>query len=309
MMCDINDDTPFEVKVNSDMPLITGEVCESGEDDRIFDMKNFIFRWTNRKKNKILDKQWDFSYMYNYFSYFKYEQNVRFWGFNGFDINMLEGIDSANKTLSGCIELSHCRIDFYHDQKRIDSCEDVKNANLTRVGSIFQMIENIRGAFVLNNAEYKQKICPLMFSNIGSENLFIVNNVDTFYKRNVIAFSNYTFDDLNSPITVLMLNNMHNINLDSSILHPSVFHKILIIVIPSGSLNSINGTIFRQFNLHVLIIIRISEIFISFYIMANFILLFKICHIFSLPWLCRFNCLFINISIRNLKQGMKKCCN
>lgn len=134
MMCDINDDDPFEVNINSDTPLITGEVCESGENDRIFDIENVIFRWANRKKTKILDKQLDFSYMYNYFSYFKYEQNVRFGGFNGFDINMLEVIDSANKTLSGRIELSDCRIDFYHDKKRIDSCEDVKNANLTRVG-------------------------------------------------------------------------------------------------------------------------------------------------------------------------------
>ena len=68
--------------------------------------------------------------------------------------------------------------------------------------------------------------------------------VDTFYKKNVISFSNEKDTRLNSKIKALNLANVININLDLKFLHPSVFNQTKQILIISGSLNSIDGEIF-----------------------------------------------------------------
>lgn len=197
IVCDINDDL-FEFKVKSSTPLINkNKFCENGKSELTLGKENVIFRWTNTKESTILGKHWNFSNMYNYLSYFRHPQNVRFWGLNGFEINMLEGIDFDKKTFSGQIELSDCRLDFYHEKKRINSCQDLKNANLTTVESIFQIMNNDLSSFVLKSVEYKHTICPLMFSDAFFYLLNIDNMADTFYRKNVIQFSNDTFDDLN----------------------------------------------------------------------------------------------------------------
>ena len=242
IMCDIDDDS-YELKINSAKPLVEGE---KGDNFTSFYFKYVNFRWTNTKKTRILDKRLNFANVYSYFADCIKTYFVRFWGLNGFDINMLEGNDLKNRTLPIYIKLYDCRIEFYHNAKRMNSCEDVKNANLTRIGSIFQMGEG--NICVLDNVEYKGKICPLLFSNMFANSFLIINIADTFYKKNVIAFSNDTFDDLNSRIFEVSLTNVQSINLDASLLHPSVFKNVTTIYIQSGSMNSISGEIFRHFN-------------------------------------------------------------
>ena len=189
------------------------------------------------------------------------------------------------KTFSGQIELSDCRLDFYHNKKRISSCQDLKNSNLTTVRSIFQIDEGL-SRFVLKGVEYKHPICPLMFSDAFFYLLNIDNIADTFYKKNVIKFSNETFDDLNLGVYYLVLNNVININLDSSIVHPSVFHKTKDIFIGIGSLNSIEGEIFRN----------ISE-FISLSISST--ILRNINHKQGIEWIRNINH-GINVNLSNL---------
>jgi hypothetical protein len=231
IVCEINDDS-FEFEVKSSKPLITGDFCEFEENDNdwISGMFNVLFKWTNRKESNILGKQWNFSKMFSYFDYF-FPTYIRFRGLKGFEINMLEGIDSNKTKLTGRIELSDCRLDFYHNKKRINSCQDLINANIiTTVESIFQTIEGLFPSFSLVGIEYEHKICPLMFSNTYIFSLAIHNLVDTFYKKNVIRFSNETFDNLNLKILNFYLLNALNINLDFAFFGISkhffyLFHK------------------------------------------------------------------------------------
>jgi hypothetical protein len=74
---------------------------------------------------------------------------------------------------------------------------------------------------------------------------------DTFYKKNVISFENETFTDLAAFLPTLFINNVDNINLDSRILHRSVFKYlsselgvkkyILVTFLISSSLSWIKG--------------------------------------------------------------------
>ena len=252
IMCEIDDDS-YELTINSAKPLIAE--CEKVDNFTGFSVTYVDFRWTNTKQTRILDKRWNFSNMYSYFANFINSDILRFFGLNGFDINMLEGIDLENKTLPYYmkIKLYNCRMEFYYNNNRINSCEDVKNANLTKIESIFQIAKVF--FYFLNNVEYKQEICPLLFSNVFLYYFWIVNIVDTFYKKNVIRFSNETFDDLNSKIFIVNLASVHSINLDLSIFHPSVFKNTTSINIDSDSLNSIDAEIFRHLKrLHILYI-------------------------------------------------------
>ena len=76
----------------------------------------------------------------------------------------------------------------------------------------------------------------------------LIDLTDTFYKRNVLSFTNETFGYLESDIKQLQLHKVQNINLDLKLLNPWVFNKTNYIFIVSGSLNSIDGTIFRNLN-------------------------------------------------------------
>ena len=163
---------------------------------------------------------------------------------------MLEEVDLNTRLLwfksIGAIEVSNCHMDFYHDKKRIDSCEELKNSNLTRVRSIFHAFN---GGFMLNNVDYKRKICPLMFSRTLIKQFSLVDLMDTFYKKNVISFTNdSSFSDLKAIILKLSIHRAHNINLDSSILPHSLFKNLSYIFITGSSLNSIEGEIFRNLN-------------------------------------------------------------
>ena len=54
---------------------------------------------------------------------------------------------------------------------------------------------------MLNNVDYKRKICPLMFSRTLIKQFSLVDLMDTFYKKNVISFTNdSSFSDLKAII-------------------------------------------------------------------------------------------------------------
>jgi hypothetical protein len=58
------------------------------------------------------------------------------------------------ETNIGLIHLSNCRLDFYHEKKRINSCDDISKSNISSVMYIFQI--NLNGLFILRNVDYKE---------------------------------------------------------------------------------------------------------------------------------------------------------
>ena len=67
------------------------------------------------------------------------------------------------------IEIIDIRLDFYHNKKKINSCQEMIDLNLDSIKSIFQMTIDKRSKsydmFILKDVEYKSQICPLVFQN------------------------------------------------------------------------------------------------------------------------------------------------
>ena len=234
-----------------------------------------IFRWTS-KELTVLDRQFNFSNVYRYINYMKYPSKVFLWSVKGFDLNFQKSINyKSNITF---IHVSKCRLDFYLGKKRISSCDDISKSNITYIRSIFQikLAINQTNSFVLRSVEYKQSICPVVFNNSIIPIFVLIDIVDTFYKRNVLSFTNEIYSSLKSNIEHLQLHKVQNINLDLKLFNPSVFNKSLQIDIQSGSLNSINGEIFR--NLKQLLFFKINPIILR-----------KINHKQGIEWIRQWN--------------------
>lgn len=210
-----------------------------------------IFKWKSSNTLAILEKRFNFTNARKYFGNLTHKLNLKFWNLKGFDANFLDDNLSNNSSLISSIELSNCRLELYHNNQKINSCQNFVDLNLTRIGSIFQIRfdnSDFDRYFKLRSVEYKRNMCPFLFQNTNLYHLLLNDILETFYKKNILSFSNETFTDLNSYIRFLELHNLNNINLDVNLLHPSVFSKLEAIVIVSGSLKSIDDRIFKQLN-------------------------------------------------------------
>ena len=248
ILCDINNDG-FEFKFKEPTPLITaGKKCFMSKFYLI------VFRWISNDLI-ILDKQFNFTNMIRYFGYFdetSLEFSINIINLKGFDINFLgEKKYSFDKNYEPNIYINNCLLDFYHNKKKLNSCQDFLDSNVTEIKSIFQQMyqgNKTTYIFELKNVEYKQKTCPIVFKNSRIKYLMIEKLIDTFYKKNVLTFSNEVNTELNSKITRLNFIDSVNINLDLNIIHPSVFNytKEIFIINNYNSLNSISGDIFEH---------------------------------------------------------------
>ena len=290
IMCDINTNQ-FGFKFKNPPTLVNHSKCSYADHST-----PLIFRW-NSKELTILDRKFDFSNVYRYVNYMKYLTDVYLWNVNGFDLNFLGGEKSINYRSSiRPIHLSKCRLDFYHDKKRINSCYDISKSNITSIMSIFQVRlynqTSLNRHFVLRNVEYKQSICPLVFNNSIIFRFVLIDLADTFYKRNVLSFTNEIYRSLQSNITYLHLYKLQNVNLDLKFLHPSVFNQTKEISVLSGSLNSIDGDIFRNL-----------KKFLFFYINPS--IFKKINHKQGIEWIRQWN-LGVNIHLTEIKENKLK---
>ena len=248
IICDINS-KELRIKFKDPPTFVNGTKCLLNAN---YHSNKIIFKWTS-KKLTILDKP--FNFIYRYILNFNYSTEVHLWNLKGFDINFLGKNQIFYSPGISNIQLSKCRLDFYDDEKIINSCDEMSKSKIirsifqVRLFSIFDEYSLIRNRYIaLRSVEYKQSICPLVFKNSLIHRLVLVDLTDTFYKRNVLSFENRTFRNLQSNISYLQLNKLQNINLDLKLLNLWVFYLTRVIFILSGSLNSIDGVIFRKFN-------------------------------------------------------------
>ena len=247
--CEFNDDF-YEFKFDEKTESNTRQNCS--ELDKKYSI--YAFRWTtSSNKLALLETRFNFSKAQRYFSYFKGQEttlHTYFIDIKGFDINILD-YNSMSKRFFRFWRISfvNCHLDFYHVKRKINSCQEFIKLNLTQIESIFQIKtdkNNMLNWIELNNVEYKHSICPFLFSNTNIRYLTLTGLIDTFYKTNVLSFSNETFPTLNSKIIQLSLYRINSIKLDLNLVHRSVFNVTSVISINGGSLNSISEKIFRH---------------------------------------------------------------
>ena len=283
--CEFNDDF-YEFKFEEKMENNTRQHCY--DTDKKY--STYVFRFTSTNEIPILEKRFNLSNVKRYLSYYKssfvflytYLMDIK-----GFDVNILDNnVITKRFYYDWKVLLANCRLDFYHEKKKINSCQDIINLNLTRIESIFQIkSDSMLKKLELNYVEYKQSICPFLFNNTNINSFYIRGFIDTFYKKSVLSFSNESFTALNSRISKLILNRINNIKIDLNILHPSVFYFTSEIEIMAGSLKSINGEIFRHL------------IYLS-YIKINFKIFKKINHKQGIEWIRQIN-YGLNVNLSN----------
>ena len=245
IICDINEKFEFTFK---------DPTTFNNSDEKCFieypKKTNIIFKWSSQNELSALEERFNFTNLMRYLSFFDPIVYINFWGINGFDVRFLgENFNISEKSLY-IIVLSDCRLNFYHNRKRINSCQDFIDLNITKIASIFQISfdnlnDNTKG-IQLRNIEYKGNICPFVFQNANFLHVLFNDLVDSFYKKNVLTFSNETYPQLNSVIRSVQIHNVYNINIDLKLLHQSVFNKLASLLIASGSLRSISGEIFKS---------------------------------------------------------------
>lgn len=84
-----------------------------------------------------------------------------------------------------------------------------------------------------------------MFKNARIERIAFIKIIDSFYKKNVISFTDDSFDYLDSEVEQLDFYQAENINFDLKLLNPSVFENLKAII-THESIKSIDNQIFEK---------------------------------------------------------------
>lgn len=243
-MCDINNEFEYKFK-EEPTPIIN----ECNRQDNFIERLNVVFRWTSN--NRLFDNRLNFSNAIRYFSYFNLPVHIRLWDVKGFDIFNYNDLTFQNSTLS-TIQLSNSRLDIYNSNRKISSCQEMIDLNQTRISisqiPIFYFLKD-NGRILIDDLQQNEaNICPLLFRNKKINRLTFMNMIDTFYKSNILSFSNETFPMLNSKILRLDLAKVRNINLDLNLVHPSVFNTTSMMGILGESFISFNSEVFKRLN-------------------------------------------------------------
>ena len=115
---------------------------------------------------------------------------------------------------------------------------------------------------------------------------------DTFYKKSVLSFTSESYLNLNSTVLIVAMENIQSINIDLNLLNPSVFNYTLEIYILSGTLNSIDGEIFKHLK-------KLLQIYI------NALSFRKLNHKQGIEWIKQWN-IGLNINLTNIRQIPKE---
>ena len=204
----------------------------------------------------ILDRNFNLSNMFHLFGYIFDSYSLNIVNLNGFDLNLMAN-DLNAKMLDQLICVG-CKMRFYFNQKRINTCEDILVSNATaEIGSIFQlykafiMIPNVVLKDFINvnliNNQFISPLCPLVFNNTMIGTFTLNYLVNTFYKQNILTFSklNSSKNIVKSEIKDLYLSKIQEIDLDSRFLNPLVFQKLNTIFV-WGMVRNIEKEVFKS---------------------------------------------------------------
>ena len=202
--------------------------------------------------NFILSKKFNITNIFDYAMFFKKYTDVNFVNLKGFELDMINDLDQNERFIEqdnidifNCVK---CKMEFYSNGRLVKTCQDIIDSNNGSVRSVFQIRKSSEVSIMaLIDSQFKTTLCPLVFMNSYISTLIITGLADTFYKRNILAFENRTFEDLNSTIKQIILTKIENINIDSSFLEPFVFQNLTMISF-FGPVNMIDGNSLNRLN-------------------------------------------------------------
>lgn len=169
--------------------------------------------------------------------------DLEFQYINGFQLDFKQ----INKSLkpSSVIKIYESKFDFYSaNGSRITAC-DALSLESSEKRWILQTFSYAK--LRIFKSTFKNPICPLVFNDSHINDIYIDNMINTFYKTNLLRFSNTSVGKMTlQKMTQVNFENFVNIDVDSSLLSPLVFEKILILIL-NGEVNSIQTGLLKSF--------------------------------------------------------------
>lgn len=182
-------------------------------------------------KRFILEKKFNLSGLMQFFLLFKSQFRIYLANLDAIEIDLGINDNSSETRETGYSEVSviDSRFDFRLDGKPVETCQQFIDANLTEPKSIFQITPNHAYLEMYwHNPKFVRPLCPLLFKHARLFILPISGVVNTFYKQNLLSFTNDTFEyDLDSKIyDVTFLKRCENMIIDAKLLNRFVFSQI-----------------------------------------------------------------------------------
>ena len=254
MRCDIFEGFRFEFNLSLAKDSNGTLKCNLDIDK---DEATFEMRWPNRDEEKsILDQNFSLSNLFTLVETFTLttSSSLNLINVKGFEIINQKYVRSFIIRKIICLS---CKIKFYIGKSLIKSCQDILEANMTDIQSIFQIYPlNFFFGYPFYDFGYikinliesdfgKYPWCPLVFYHSRISFLTLKGLVNSFYKTNILTFSDTNdYSSFYSEIQSLELNNVQNIDLDLKFLNRLVFKKLVRIYV-LGSVRIIDASIFR----------------------------------------------------------------
>lgn len=203
-------------------------------------------------ENTLLDKTFDFANVIKISNL----TSLQFRFIRGFYVGSLYDMSIFSK-IPIRIELYYSHFSFYSTKNLLTTCSDLKEK---QIGSIFQTQNVPLKSFLFYRTNFgKSTTCPLVFSNATIEEIEIYDSlVDTFFKSNVLKFSEQTDTSLNSNISSLVLRKFYLIDIDQRLLDVNVFENLIFLQF-YGEIASIERGLFKSFR--SLKVLTISALF------------------------------------------------
>ena len=253
LRCDVYNGYRFQLNISSNK----SEYASLKNIDQIVGIK-----WPS-DFSAILDKQFSILNMFYLFKHILYNQkySINLYNLKGFDLNIMAEDLIVHRNIDYYIDAEEinffgCKMNFYDNEKKINTCEDILGSNNSQVLSIFQIyktmvsdLKTVNGNSIMRliNIQFISSLCPLVFNNSRIPDLQINALANTFYKRNILTFSKLDSSKymVNSDVKNLYLTDIQEINIDSQFLNPLVFAKLAFFYV-RGTIRNIEKEVFKS---------------------------------------------------------------
>lgn len=135
--------------------------------------------------------------VFGYLNCLDYMFEINFTNLKGFEVQLVNRPRPASTIFAERVQqifILNSRIEFYLNGSLVRSCADIK---INYVRSIFQIVVfGPEPTLTLDNCEFRQPLCPLIFRYSRFELLQILGLMNTFYKKNLLSFTNDTHESL-----------------------------------------------------------------------------------------------------------------
>lgn len=118
------------------------------------------------------------------------------------------------------------RFDFRVNNS-VKTCQELIDSKVIVINSIFQIFPRNKFIEMLwLNPVFVRPLCPAVFWRTRWSFLIMTGVINSFYKRNVLEFTNHSIDYLDSTILNVEFFRCENLELDTKLFNPSVFAKL-----------------------------------------------------------------------------------